>query len=71
MFSFIHSLDINIRFSESTYDVDENDGPAQPVLVLSGPSATAFTVQIRDNEGTASSEQTNIIILMFMQSYRR
>ena len=58
-------------FSQTTYDVDEDDGPAQPALILSNPSATAFTVQIRDTEGTADSEQTSTLMLIFIQSYRK
>ena len=49
-------LVITVRFSERTYSVNENGGPAIPELVLSNPSATAFTVQIRDTEVTATSE---------------
>ena len=60
-------------FSQPAYSVDEDSGPAQPVLVLGRRkrSATVFTVQIRETANTATSEQTNIIILMFMQSYRK
>ena len=62
---------ITVRFGQTTYSVDEDDGQAQPTLVLSNPSSTAFTVQIRDTEVTATSGQTNIMILMFIQSYRK
>jgi len=54
-------VDITVSFSQSTYSVDEDDGPAQPVLVLSNPSSTDITVQVRDTENTATSEWTNII----------
>ena len=43
-------------FNQSTYSVNEDDGPAQPVLVLSNPSSTDITVQVRDNENTATGE---------------
>ena len=45
-----------MSFSQSTYNVDEDDGPARPVLVLNGESATDITVQVRDTENTATSE---------------
>ena len=48
--------DITVRFSETTYSFNEDDGPAQPVLVLSNPSSTDITVQVRDNQNTATSE---------------
>ena len=38
------------------YYVNENDGPAQPVLVLSNPSSTDITVQVRSNNITATGE---------------
>ena len=45
-----------VSFSQLTYSVDEDDGPAQPVLVLSNPSSTDITVQVRDTGNTATSE---------------
>ena len=47
---------IIITFNQSTYSVNEDDGPAQPVLVLSNPSSTDITVQVRDTHNTATSE---------------
>ena len=47
---------IAISFSQSTYSVDEDDGPAQPVLVLSNPSSTDITVQVRSNNITATGK---------------
>ncbi|XP_065912235.1 neural cell adhesion molecule 1-like [Dysidea avara] len=45
---------IIVSFNQSTYSVDEDDGPAQPVLVLSNPSSTDITVQVRSNDITAT-----------------
>ena len=47
---------IVITFNQSTYSVDEDDGPAQPVLVLSNSSSTDITVQIRSKDKTATGE---------------
>ena len=44
----------NISFGQPMYSVNENEGPIQPVLVLSNPSSTDITVQVTDEEGTAS-----------------
>ena len=52
----ISPVAITVSFSQTTYSVDEDDGPAQPVLVLSNPSSTDITVQVRDTENTATSE---------------
>jgi len=49
-------LAITISFNQSTYSVNEDDGPAQPVLVLSNPSSTNITVQVSDIQNTAISE---------------
>ena len=53
--TFSH-VDIIIIFSQSTYSVNEDNGPAQLVLVLSNPSSTDITVQVRDTQNTATSE---------------
>jgi len=45
-----------VSFSQSTYRVDENDGPVQPVLVLSNPSSTDTTVLVTDTADTAISK---------------
>ena len=45
---------IKVTFNQSTYSVNENDGPAQPVLVLSNPSSTDITVQVNDTQNTAT-----------------
>ena len=58
-FAVYRLVAITIRFSEPMYSVDENAGPAQPVLVLSNPSATEFTVQVRETQGTATSKHIN------------
>ena len=49
-------LVVTISFNQSTYSVDEDDGPAQPVLVLSNPSSTDISVQVRSNDITATGE---------------
>ena len=43
-------------FSETIYSVNENDGPAQPVLVLSNPSSTDFNVTVTNTDGSATGE---------------
>ena len=51
-----------MRFGQTTYSVDEDDGPAQPTLVLSGPSATAITVEVTSGGGSATGEYCSILI---------
>ena len=43
-------------FSQSTYSVNENAGPARPTLVLSNPSSTDITVQVTNTDGSATGE---------------
>ena len=50
-----------ISFNQSMYSVNENEGSIQPVLVLSNPSSTDVTVQVTDEEGTASGKQITMI----------
>ena len=53
---YIRFLVSTVSFSQSTYSVNENDGSAQPVLVLSNPSSTDITVRVRDNSNIATGE---------------
>ena len=50
------STDITVSFNQSTYIVDEDEGPAQPVLVLSNPSSTDFTVIVNVTDGSANGK---------------
>ena len=43
-------------FNSTTYSVNENAGPAQPVLVLSNPSSMAFSVTVFTTDGSATGE---------------
>ena len=49
-------LAITVNFERPTYSVDEDDGPAQPVLVLSNPSLMNITVRVRDDNNTATGK---------------
>ena len=49
-------IGISVTFSQSIYSFNEDDGPAQPVLVLSNPSSTDITVQVRDTQIIATGE---------------
>ena len=55
-------LAITVMFSETMYSVDEDSGPAQPVLVLSNPSATSFDVTVTNTDGSATGEYCSILI---------
>ena len=49
-------LAITVNFNQSTYSVSEDDGPAQPVLVLSNPSSTNITILVRNKNKTATGK---------------
>ena len=49
-------IDITVNFNQSLYNVGESNSPVQPVLVLTNPSSTDITVQIRNNDITATGE---------------
>ena len=53
---------ITVMFSETTYNVDENAGPARPELVLSNPSSFDTTVQVFNTDGSATGEYCSILI---------
>ena len=45
-----------VFFNQSAYTVDENTGLVQPVLILSEPQSTEFTVQVIDSSHTATGK---------------
>ena len=49
-------------FSQTTYTVNEDAGPAQLGLVLSNPSATAITVEVTSSGGSATGKFCSILI---------
>ena len=49
-------------FNQTTYSVDEDDGPAQPTLVLSNPPLTNITVEVTSGGGSATGEYCSILI---------
>ena len=49
-------------FNQTMYSVTEGAGPAQPVLVLSGPSSMTITVIVTSTDGSATGEYCNILI---------
>ena len=58
----LYLSDITVTFSRTTYSVDEDDGPAQPTLVLSNPSSTDITVEVTSRDGSATGEYCSILI---------
>ena len=48
-------LGVTVTFSQSTYNVNENDMMVQPVITLSIPAAFNITIRIRDVGRSASS----------------
>ena len=47
---------IDVSFRELMYSLNETLRHVQPVLVLSNPSSTDITVQVTDNNDTATGE---------------
>ena len=54
--TIIRTAVCTVMFEEPTYSVDENGGPAQPVLVLSNPANNTFTVEVFNTNGSATGE---------------
>ena len=47
-----------MKYIKSKYKVNENDGQAQPVLVLSNPSSTDITISVFSTDGLATGKDT-------------
>ena len=53
---------VTVMFSQSTYNVNENAGPVQIGLVLSGQSSTPITVEVFTTNRSATGEYCCILI---------
>ena len=61
--TYYHFLSaITVMFNQSMYSVNEDAGPAQPLLVISNPSSTDITVQVTNTDGSATGEYCSILI---------
>ena len=45
-----------VKFTKSKIKADEDDGPVQPVLVLSNPSSTDITVSVFSTDRSATGK---------------
>ena len=63
-------VDAIVSFNQSMYNVDEDEGEIQVVLVLSNPSSADIIVQVVDNSSTALGKLT-IFLLTYQKVYRR
>ena len=52
----IYYIDTTVSFNQSRYSINENDGQARPVLVLTNPSSNEITVQVFSSDVTATGE---------------
>jgi len=43
-----------VNFDQPTYQINQNDGPVQPVLVLSIPSSIHITIKVLNIDRTAT-----------------
>ena len=55
---FLYGLAITVMFDNTTYSVNEGDGQAQPVVVLTRSSSTNISVEITVSsmDGSATGE---------------
>ena len=67
MISYVYTVDIyypiviTVTFNESSYNVNEGNGKVQLILLLSNPSSTNITIQLRDRQNTAKSKPNNVL----------
>ena len=54
----IYCIAITVMFNETTYSVDEDDGPAQLVLVLNDPSSIEFNVTVFNTDVSTTGGST-------------
>ena len=61
--------DPTISFNQSTYNVAEDNGLAQPILVLSNPSSLDVTIQVLDNSVTATRKSSTMHSIINLLQY--
>ena len=49
-------------FNQSVYSVNEDEGVAQPVLILTSPPSTDVTVEVFTTDGSATGDYCSILI---------
>ena len=49
-------------FGEATYNVDEDNGPVTPVVVLSRSPSTEIMIQVTSADGSATGEYCSTLI---------
>ena len=52
----LYLIAATVMFNQSTYNISENIGLAQPTLILSNPSSYDITVQVSSTDGSATGE---------------
>ena len=52
-----------VMFNQSMYNVDEDTGPAQLILVLSNPSSSDITVHVVTEDRSATGEYCSITLV--------
>ena len=59
-------LATTVMFNQSMYNVDEDAGSVQLVLVLGNPSSSDITVQVITEDGSATGEYCSIASTVVM-----
>ena len=55
VFHFNSCIVVTVNFDQSTYDIDQRDGPAQIELVISAPSSIDINVRLFNIDETATA----------------
>ena len=68
---FFLILAVTLRFNPTIYSINENNGILQPILILSAPLLTDFTLQVINIDSTASGKHNRkypqqIIIIIIL-----
>ena len=58
---FLVSTALTVSFDQELYEFNEENGVAQPVLVLSSPSSMDITVIINSSDSTAIGQYNNLL----------
>ena len=67
--NFLLSIALTVSFDQETYEFNEENGVAQPVLVLSSPSSVDIIVIVNSSDSTAISQYNPLWVCDYIRTY--
>ena len=60
-----------MKFNQSLYSINEDEGPAKLTIILSNPLSVGFNVEVFSTDGSATGKYVRLIIVTLLHMYDR